>query len=85
VTREQFDGDDTLQFAVMYLIQIVGEAAYRLSAEARVALPQLPWNDMINMRHRLVHGYGVASRHIVWQVARDDLPVLIARLERFLT
>jgi len=83
VTREEFDANDTLQFALAYLILIVGEAASRLSQAARAQLPDLPWTDIIGMRHRLVHGYGAVSANIVWDVATGDLDELIASLERF--
>lgn len=81
LTRSEFDDDETMQFAVIYLVQIVGEAASRLSDDARARLPELPWRDMISMRHRLVHNYGTVSLDVVWDVARNDLPVLIAYLE----
>ena len=83
VTRDHFEADDTLQFALAYLILVVGEAASRLSREAQAQLPDLPWSDMIGMRHRLVHGYGAVSRTVVWDVATNDLPDLITALEKF--
>jgi uncharacterized protein with HEPN domain len=82
-TRDEFDADETLQFALAYLILVVGEAASKLSPSARTQLPNLPWSDIINMRHRLVHGYGAVNADIVWDVATSDLPVLIAVLEKF--
>jgi uncharacterized protein with HEPN domain len=84
VTRAQLDGDDTLQFALAYLILIIGEAASRLIPDARAQLPGLPWSDIIGMRHRLVHGYGAVSAKIVWDVAFGDLDPLIAALEQFI-
>jgi uncharacterized protein with HEPN domain len=81
LTRAEFDQNETLQLAVTYLIQIVGEAASRLSEVTRATLPDLPWHDMIGMRHRLVHHYGTVSYDIVWDVAFNDLPALIAHLE----
>jgi uncharacterized protein with HEPN domain len=83
VTREQFDANEDLQFVLAYLIMIVGEAAYRLSKESRALLPELPWTDIVGMRHRLVHGYGTVSAKVVWDVATNDLPDLIAALEKF--
>lgn len=83
VTREQFDANEDLQFALAYLVMIVGEAAYRLTRETRAALPELPWADITGMRHRLVHGYGTMSPKVVWDVVTNDLPPLIAALEQF--
>jgi uncharacterized protein with HEPN domain len=83
LTREQFDADEMLQFGLAYLIMIVGEAASRLRSETREQLPTLPWSDIIGMRHRLVHGYGIVSFEVVWTVATERLPSLIAALEKF--
>jgi uncharacterized protein with HEPN domain len=83
VSREAFDADDNLQLALAYLILIIGEAASRLSRASHARLPELPWSDIIGMRHRLVHGYGAVSANIVWDVATTDLEPLIAALETF--
>ena len=83
-TREDFEHDEKLQFALAYVIMIVGEAGSRLTPSARETLPQLPWSDIIGMRHRLVHGYGSISRNVVWDVTTNDLPALIAALEHHL-
>jgi uncharacterized protein with HEPN domain len=72
----------TLQLALTYLVQIVGEAATHLSNEARAALPDLPWERMRGMRHRLVHNYGRVSYDLVWDVIENDLPILIAAVEK---
>lgn len=84
ISREQYEDDDTQQLALTHLLQIVGEAASRVSAAARDAHPELPWADMIGMRHRLVHDYGNVSRIIVWDTATDDLPRTIEALEQIL-
>jgi uncharacterized protein with HEPN domain len=44
-------------------------------------MPDLPWVDIIGMRHRLVHSYGRVDYYVVWRTANEDLPPLIARLE----
>lgn len=80
---ERFHLDRAMQLALAHLIQIVGEAAYQLSDSARAALPAIPWPKIVGMRHRLVHGYGDIAYDIVWQVVQNDLPPLIAALEKF--
>jgi uncharacterized protein with HEPN domain len=54
VTHEEYDADSTLQFAVAFLVLIVGEAASRLSDTARSELSGVPWREIIGMRNRLV-------------------------------
>jgi len=55
--RRDFDQDLTLALAVVKLIEIIGEAASRVSADGRAALPEIGWDDIIGMRHRLIHAY----------------------------
>jgi len=81
VTWEQILRAAALQDAVMRPIQIIGEAAFQMSAEFRESHREIPWHDMIGMRHRLVHGYRQIAREIVWDTVRNSLPALIVMLE----
>ena len=63
-------------------IEIIGEAAYQISPATRESLPDVPWEDIIGMRHRLVHAYFDINLDILWQTVTDDLPPLSAELER---
>jgi uncharacterized protein with HEPN domain len=56
-SRASLDFDLMFQFAVIRAIEIIGEAAARLSEVTRASDPQVPWPDIIGMRDRLVHGY----------------------------
>jgi uncharacterized protein with HEPN domain len=80
LTREDFDEDENLRLAVTHLIQIIGEAARRVSAESRQRYPAIPWADIIGMRHKVVHDYLDVDFDVVWAVATADLPELIAFL-----
>ena len=62
-------------------MEIIGEAASRLSAETRAAHPPIPWREIVGMRNRLVHAYFEIDLRLVWDTVRNDLPPLIARLE----
>ena len=73
--------DRKLQLALVKLIEIMGEAAGRLSDHVRYSVPEVAWRKVTGMRHRLVHDYGNINYHIVLDVVRDDLPNLIAALE----
>ncbi|HEX8152251.1 MAG TPA: HepT-like ribonuclease domain-containing protein [Thermoanaerobaculia bacterium] len=79
--RNSFQSDEALRYGVTHLIQIVGEAASRISPDARATADEFPWADIINMRHRLVHDYGNIDDGIVWDTAIRDLPRVIAALE----
>ena len=70
------------QNAVIRAIEIVGEAAGRLSPEFRNAHSEVQWSDMTGMRHRLIHGYDKVRLEVVWEVVREELPPLLQVLRR---
>jgi len=73
-----------LQLAVTHLIELVGEAANHISPETQAKYPQIPWPQVIGMRHRLIHGYDFLDYTIVWQTATADFPALVTALEAIL-
>jgi uncharacterized protein with HEPN domain len=68
--------------AVSYDVLVIGEAAGRVSREARTQLPEIPWDRIIGMRHRLAHGYDEIRLDVVVETVRKALPPLIAILRR---
>lgn len=70
-----------LSLALVRLIEIVGEAANRVSKTRQKQLSQIPWPLIIGMRNRLIHGYDVVDLDIVWQTVTEELPSLITILE----
>ncbi|MHB8376990.1 MAG: HepT-like ribonuclease domain-containing protein [Dehalococcoidia bacterium] len=76
-TYEDLLEDRKLQLSLVKLIEIIGEAAGRLSEEARAGAPGVPWHNIIGMRHRLVHDYGRIDFAFVWQVVQNGLPPLM--------
>ena len=82
--REDLDSGRQLALALVKDIEIIGEAASRVSVETRMAYPDLPWQESIAMRNRLIHGYFAINLDIVWSTVSDELPPLIAELERIL-
>lgn len=83
--RGDLDSDELSAHGLVRLIEIVGEAAARISRETQAEIPQLPWAAIIGMRNRLVHGYLDVDLDLVWSTLTDDLPPLIPVLERTLT
>ena len=78
---EEFARDRMCQLAVIKSIETVGEAASRISEPFRETHPQLPWQDIVGMRHRLVHGYFDIDLDRVWRTVQEDLPPVIALIE----
>lgn len=68
------------QSAVIRCLEVIGEAATKVSAEARAAHPEIPWREIAGMRHRLIHAYREVDLEIVWSAARNRLPELIVAL-----
>jgi len=81
-SREAFRDYRVLQLALTRLVEIVGEAANRVSDATRQAHPNIPWPRIIGMRNRLVHGYDVIDYDLLWDTVTSDMPPLIAALER---
>jgi uncharacterized protein with HEPN domain len=83
-TRQNLDTDDMFAFALVRAIEIVGEAAARVSQETRGSYPQIRWTEIIGMRNKIVHDYLSVDNNIVWDVTENDLPPLIQQLESIL-
>jgi uncharacterized protein with HEPN domain len=75
-----FLASDLHQSAVIRKLEIMGEAAGKVSRDFCDAHPEIPWKQMTGLRHRLIHGYGEVRLDIVWQVVAETLPDLIAIL-----
>lgn len=82
LTRTEFDNDENLRLAVAHLIQILGEAASQVSSAMQETYPNIPWREIIGMRHRIVHHYVHVDDGIVWLVATEKLLPLIIELQK---
>ncbi len=76
VTNEAFLGDPLRQDAVIRRIQIIGEATRHISPETLATMPDFPAKEARGMRHILVHDYEEVNLGLVWDTAREDVPVL---------
>jgi uncharacterized protein with HEPN domain len=83
-TRSDLDSDRVLNLALVRLLEIVGEAANRVSKEEQVLHPEIPWPQIIGLRNRLIHGYDAVDNDILWQILVHDLPALVTALEAIL-
>jgi uncharacterized protein with HEPN domain len=83
-SRGDLERDRMLVLSLIKAIEIVGEAAFQISKPTRDEMPSIPWEDIIGMRHRLVHVYFDINIDILWQTVQSDLPTLIARIEPLL-
>jgi uncharacterized protein with HEPN domain len=81
---DQFWDDHKTRDAVAMRLQVVGEAAQHVTAETAARLPHVPIQDVRGMRHRISHDYGRVNFRVVWKTVQEDLPPLIAELEKYL-
>jgi uncharacterized protein with HEPN domain len=81
-SRHDLDTNRLFELAITRLLEIVGEAANRVSAARRAQLAQIDWEGVRGFRNRIVHGYDEINLDIVWTIISDDLPALIHQLEQ---
>jgi uncharacterized protein with HEPN domain len=79
------DEDRMLLFALVRAIEILGEAASKISEETQAAHTGIPWRAIIGMRNRLIHAYFEINTEIVWQTVTQEIPVLLPQLRALAT
>jgi uncharacterized protein with HEPN domain len=84
LSRETFDQDENLRLALTHLIQVIGEAAARVSEEFCRSHPEVPWKAIVGMRHKVVHNYLNVDEDVVWDTASREILPLTRELERIL-
>jgi len=80
LSYEQFLADTKTQDAVIRALEILGEATKKLSPALRESHPEIPWKNMAGLRDKLIHDYFGVNIDIVWQIVRDQLPVLTEQI-----
>ena len=84
-SRDDLDTDRVWTLGLVKCVEIVGEAAGRISEESRAKLPSIPWAPIVGMRNRLVHAYFEIDLDQVWKTVTEDLPPLISQLQDILS
>ena len=82
--RSDLDTDRMLVLSLVKELEIIGEAAGKVSAEVRAQYNAIPWQDISGMRNRLIHVYFDIDLDVVWTTVTKDLPLLKAELEKIL-
>ena len=80
-TRAELEQDIMLQHALVRCVEIIGEAAARITEAGRAHVPDLPWARMVGMRHILAHAYFKVDYDAVWRVVVEHIPAMIPLLD----
>jgi uncharacterized protein with HEPN domain len=78
--RRDLDADLMLRFALVRAIEIIGEAASKVSLETRGVASSVPWTAIIAMRDRLIHAYFDIDHDVLWKTATEEVPALLSAL-----
>jgi uncharacterized protein with HEPN domain len=84
VSVERFQAERVVMRATERCIEIIGEAARRISTTTRQSQTEIPWSDLIGQRNILAHEYGQIDHELLYKTATEDVPQLIALHERSL-
>lgn len=82
--RDDLDADRVFTLALIKLVEIVGEAAARVSGEIRSMHDKIPWRQIIGTRNRLIHGYDAVDYNILWHIVQSELPELLDQVDAVL-
>jgi uncharacterized protein with HEPN domain len=83
-TRSDLEKDRMLVLALTRLSEIMGEAANGVSGSIQRDHPEVPWRQIISLRHRLIHGYFDIENDIIWHTVTHDVPPLIGPLKEII-
>lgn len=84
LSEKDFLENIPMQDAVIRRLEIIGEAIRNLPDEAKKASPHVPWQDIMDMRNKLIHGYFGVDLKLVWNVIKKDLPPLKKHIEEMI-
>lgn len=82
ISEKDFSQNRMLILSVIKEIEIIGEAASKISEEIKLKYPEVPWKDIIGMRNRLIHGYFEVNIELVWNTVNNNLPQLLSLLQK---
>ncbi len=79
--RSDMYNDRQLSLSVVRLLEIIGEAANKVTTETQNTYTHIPWKQIIDMRNRLIHGYFDIDLDIIWETVVNEIPLLFEELK----
>src|SRR3989338_7348733 len=80
--RADYNSEAAIRYALAHLLQVIGEAARRISQDFCKSHPEIPWKAIVGMRHKVVHDYMSVDEDVVWDTVQQELPPLIEKLTK---
>jgi uncharacterized protein with HEPN domain len=77
----QFEKDKMRKLAVERQLEIIGQAANKISIEVQNNLKNIPWKNIIGLRNKLAHDYGEILAERIWKISKNSLQELLKELE----
>ena len=84
-TWDEFSKDAILQDAVVRRLEIIGEAAGKVSSATQKKYASLPWQAMKGTRNRVIHEYDSIELDIIWDIVQKDSPLLVNELQKIVS
>ncbi len=84
ITLDEFLKDGKTARAIIRSVEVIGEAASKVSEELRKEHPEVPWHKIVGMRNRLIHVYFDIDYNTLWQTVKENLPPLIMQIKAIL-
>lgn len=81
---DAFHADKKTRSAVVYKLEVIGEATKNIPASIRSKYKELPWRDMAGMRDKISHFYFGIDYQIVWEVVRKKVPIIKPAIKKIL-
>ncbi len=83
-SKEDFFQNVPIQDAVFRRLEIIGEAIRNLPDEFKRSYNETPWQDIMDMRNKLIHGYFGIDLDLVWGIVKQDIPPLKKQIKEIL-
>jgi len=84
MSYEEFKEDEKTQFALIRVIEILGEASKKIPSEIKSQNPSIPWREMSGMRDLLIHDYFGVNIEVIWETVKNDLPELKEKVQNLI-
>lgn len=84
MTYEEFEEDEKTQYALIRVIEIIGEASKKIPVEIKAQSEKIPWREISGMRDLLIHDYFGVNIKVVWETAKNDFPELKEKIQKLI-